>query len=78
VLGEDGWNIVVERRDRLRFVTADAGCLFSEVARYQASPSVEAGRASIATDQGLIDVRFDPEAMHVSTRIPTEFCAGYE
>jgi len=37
VLGEDGWNVVVQRRDGLRYVEAYAGCLFRRNLRATAS-----------------------------------------
>jgi hypothetical protein len=77
MLGEDGWDVVVQRRDGLRFVAAYAGCLFSDVAGYNEIQSVEAGRVRIATDEGVVNVWFDSETMHLTERIPADLCAGY-
>ena len=77
VLGEDGWDVVVERRDGPRFMAAYAGCLFSEVAGYNEIQSVEAGRARIATDEDVIEIRFNPETMRLTEPIPADLCAGY-
>jgi hypothetical protein len=78
VLGEDGWDVVVQRRDGPRFEAAYAGCLFSEVAGYNEIQSVEAGRVRIATDEGgVIDIRFNPDTMRLAERIPADLCAGY-
>jgi hypothetical protein len=78
-LGEDGWDIVVQRRDGLRYVEAYAGCLFSEgSARYERIQAVEAGSVLIATDEGPISIAFDPKTMHVTRRIPVDLCQGYE
>ncbi|GAA4946947.1 hypothetical protein GCM10025331_38300 [Actinoplanes utahensis] len=77
VLGEEGWDVAIYRRDGLRFIAADAGCLFSEVAAYRRIRSVEAGHVSIATDHDVVDVRFDPDDMRIITPIPADLCAGY-
>ena len=78
VLGEDGWDVAVQRRDGLRFVEAAAGCLYSEVAAYDKIQSVEPGRVRIGTDEGVIDIGFDPATMRLTERIPAALCAGYE
>jgi len=77
MLGEDGWDVRVQRRDGPRFVDAYAGCLFSDLASYNGIQSVEAGQARIATDVGVVDIRFNPETMQVAERVPADFCAGY-
>jgi hypothetical protein len=79
VLGEDGWDVVIQRRDGLRYVEAYAGCLFSEgSARYERIQAVEAGSVLIATDESPISIAFDPETMHVTRPIPVGLCQGYE
>jgi len=77
MLGEDGWDVVVQRRDGLRFVDTFAGCLFSDMASYDEIQSVEAGRARIVTDAGEIEIRFNPDTMRLAERIPADLCAGY-
>lgn len=79
VLGEDGWDFVVQRRDGLRGGEAYAGCLFSEgSARYQRIEVVEAGTVRIATDEGPVSLAFDPKTMHVTRPIPADLCLGYD
>ena len=79
VLGEDGWDVVVQRRDGLRYLEAYAGCLFSEgSARYERIQAVDAGSVLIATDEGPISIAFDPKTMLVTKRIPVDLCQGYE
>ncbi|MEV8510107.1 hypothetical protein AB0368_35490 [Actinoplanes sp. NPDC051475] len=74
---DDAWDIVVQRRDGARFVAAYAGCLYSEAARYERIQSVESGRARIVTDEGVVEVQFDPDTMRITKRIPAELCPGY-
>ncbi|MBG0568642.1 hypothetical protein [Actinoplanes aureus] len=79
VIGEDGWDIVIQDRDGLRNVNTYAGCLFSEESGdYAGIRSVEAGSVRIATDNGPLDIAFDPTTMHVTKRIPAALCQGYE
>ena len=78
VLGEDGWDVVVQRRDGLRSTDGYAGCLFSESSgAYTEIQSVEAGSVRIATEQGPISIAFDPATMVVTKRIPVDLCQGY-
>jgi hypothetical protein len=78
VLGEDGWDFVVQRRDRLRGVSAYAGCLFGEESGdYTGIQSVGAGSVRIATEDRLVDVAFEPDTMRVTQRIPEDLCRGY-
>jgi hypothetical protein len=72
VLGEDGWDVVIQRR-------ADpavyAGCLYSEDgAHYERIQSVDAGSVRIATDEGPVPIAFDPATMRVTRRVPAELC----
>jgi hypothetical protein len=76
VLGEDGWDVVVQRRDGLRTTDGYAGCLFEE-STYQGIQSVEAGSVRIATAQGPISITFDPATMVVTEGIPADLCQGY-
>jgi hypothetical protein len=79
VLGEDGWDVVIQRRDGLRGGEAYAGCLFSEgAARYERIQAVEAGTVRIATDRGPISITFDPKTLRVTRPIPVDLCLGYE
>jgi hypothetical protein len=79
MLGEDGWNVVVQRRDGLRTKDGYAGCLFAENSgAFEQIQSVEAGSVQIATEQGPISITFDPESMVVTKRIPMELCQGYD
>ncbi|MEV6599270.1 hypothetical protein AB0M36_20815 [Actinoplanes sp. NPDC051346] len=79
MLGEDGWDVVIQRRDGLRGVEAYAGCLYSEASgNYSGVQSVEAGAVRIATDEGPISIVFDPKTMHVTQRIPVDLCPGYD
>ncbi len=77
VLGEEGWDIVIQRTDGHRTMDAYAGCLFSEESYYKGIESVEAGSVRIATEQGPISITFDPKTMHVTTRIPVVLCQSY-
>ncbi|MEV0897068.1 hypothetical protein [Actinoplanes sp. NPDC049802] len=78
VLGEDGWDVVVQRRDGLRFVEADAGCLFSEDSGgYESIQSVEAGSVRIVTGAGPVAITFDPATMQMTKPIPASLCPGY-
>lgn len=78
VLGEPGWDVVIYRRDGLRGTEAYAGCLFSEAAaNFQAIQSVEAGSVRIATEEGSIAIRFDPNTMQITQGIPVDLCRGY-
>jgi hypothetical protein len=58
VLGEDGWDFVVQRRDAVRGVHAYAGCVFRK--DYGEIKSVEAGSVHIDFDGDPIDIAFDP------------------
>ena len=79
ILGEDGWDVVIQRRGKVRGVEAYAGCLFSKVSGdYSAVLSVEAGSVRIATDEGPIAIAFDPDTMRVTQPIPEGLCAGYQ
>jgi MFS family permease len=79
VLGEDGWDIVIRRTDGVRFVDAFAGCLFSETGGgYDSIRSVEPGSVRITTAEGPIAITFDPATMHVTRRVPSDLCGGYE
>jgi hypothetical protein len=79
ILGEDGWDVVIQRRGNVRGVEAYAGCLFSKVSGdYSAVLSVEAGSVRIATDEGPIAIAFDPDTMRVTQPIPEGLCAGYQ
>jgi hypothetical protein len=74
VIGEIGWDIVIQRRDG---VEADAGCLWSEgSADYQEILAVEAGFVRIATDEGSVFIAFDPNTMQVTRGVHE--CGGYE
>lgn len=79
VIAENGdeWDVVVQRRDGLRFVPGYAGCLYSAVSRYRGIQSIEAGRTRLTTDHGVVDIRFDPATMRVTTPIPSDLCGGY-
>ncbi|MET8150146.1 hypothetical protein ACIBSW_08500 [Actinoplanes sp. NPDC049668] len=78
VLGEDGWDVAIQRRDGLRFVEANAGCLFSEESGdYHSIESVEAGSVRIITDEGPISIAFNPTTMQITKRIPADLCQGY-
>jgi hypothetical protein len=74
VIGELGWDIVIQRRDG---VEADAGCLFGDgAADYQEILAVEAGFVRIATDEGSVFLAFDPNTMQVTRGVHE--CGGYE
>ena len=78
VIGEDGWDVVVQRRDGPRSTDAYAGCLFAESSGdYQDIESVEAGSVRIATEDGPISIAFDPATMVVTRHIPVDLCQGY-
>ena len=70
--------MVIGRHQGGSFVTVRAGCLFHTEAGYEAIRSVEAGRARIATDIGVIDIRFVPATMRLTDGIPAALCRGYE
>ncbi|MGK5682534.1 hypothetical protein [Actinoplanes sp. URMC 104] len=78
MLGEDGWDVVVQRRDGPGTTERFAGCLFAESSGdYERVRSVEPGTVRIATERGPISIAFDPATMAVTKRIPADLCAGY-
>jgi hypothetical protein len=68
------WDVLVERRGRLRFEAVDAGCLSTEVTTYRGIESFEPGHAQLLTSNGVVDVRFDTQTMHITAAIPSELC----
>jgi hypothetical protein len=68
------WDVLVERRGRLRFVAVDAGCLSTTVTTYRGVESFEPGHARLRTGSGVVDVRFDAQTMHITLPVPTELC----
>lgn len=77
VIGEDGWDVYVERRDGEHTTRLFVGCLFSENSSFEGIRPVEAGEVRISTDVGPVSATFDPAAMVVTRRIPAELCQGY-
>jgi hypothetical protein len=76
MLGEDGWDFVIRRRDG---AGAYVGCMYSEFgAYYEAVRSVDAGSVRITVYEGTVSFAFDPETMRVTRPIPADLCAGHE
>ena len=74
-LGEDGWDVVIQRQDG---VDAYSGCLFAEESGdYVSARFVEAGSVRIVAGDHLITVAFEPGTMRITRPIPAGLCRGY-